>query len=163
MSTESQSLGTGVGRNWIRWLVVTLVLAVIAFLASPNGPLGGFWRPSADFPQPTDAQLPLFILLNVVEVLAFGFGISFLIFGYPLMQTILPASKGLTLAAHLCIAWLLFSWWPHDSLHVANGMNLNGLLVIEYVFHVTLMVTGAILVYFFLALVRQRAVKSPVS
>ena len=161
MSTESQNLGTAARRNWIKWLVVTLVLAVIAFLASPNGPLGGFWRPSADFPQPTDAQLPLFILLNVAEALAFGFGISFLIFGYPLMQTILPASKGLTLAAHLSIAWLLFSWWPHDSLHVANGLNLSGLLVIEYVFHVTLMITGAILVYFFVALVRQRAVPSP--
>ena len=161
MSTESKSLTTGASRNWIKWLVVTLVLAVIAFLASPNGPLGGFWRPSADFPQPTDAQLPWFILLNVAEALAFGFGISFLIFGYPLMQTILPASKGLTLWAYLSIAWLLFSWWPHDSLHVANGLNLNCLLVIEYVFHVTLMVAGAILVYFFVAVVRQRAAESP--
>lgn len=160
MSTESQSLSKGASRNWIKWLVATLVLAVIAFVASPNGPLGGFWRPSADFPQPTDAQLPLFILLNVAEALAFGFGIAFLIFGYPLMQTILPASKGLTLAAHISIAWLLFSWWPHDSLHVANGMNLNGLLAIEYVFHVTLMVAGAILVYYFLALARQRVVRS---
>ena len=161
MSTETQSLSQGARRNWIKWLVLTLVLAVIAFLASPNGPLGGFWRPSSDFPQPTDAQLPLFILLNVAESLAFGFGISFLIFGYPLMQTILTASKGLTLATHLSIAWLLLSWWPHDSLHVANGLNMNGLLVIEYVFHVTLMVAGAILVYFFSALVRQRAVQSP--
>lgn len=160
MSTGSQTLGRETSRNWVKWLVVTLVLAVIAFLASPNGPLGGFWRPSADFPKPTDAQLPLFILLNSAEALAFGFGISFLIFGYPLMQTLLPASKGLTLAAHLSIAWLLLSWWPHDSLHVANGMNLNGLLAIEYGFHVTLMVTGAILVYFFLALVRQRAAPS---
>ena len=155
MSMQSQSLSKGARRNWIKWLVVTLVLAVIAFLASPNGPLGGFWRPSADFPQPTDAQLPLFIILNAAESLAFGFGIAFLIFGYPLMQTILPASKELTLAAYLSIAWLLFSWWPHDSLHVANGLNLNGLLVIEYVFHVTLMVTGAILVYFFLALAKS--------
>ena len=161
MSTKTQSLSQGARRNWIKWLVLTLVLAVIAFLASPNGPLGGVWRPSSDFPQPTDAQLPLFILLNVAESLAFGFGISFLIFGYPLMQTILTASKGLTLATHLSIAWLLLSWWPHDSLHVANGLNMNGLLVIEYVFHVTLMVAGAILVYYFLALVRQRAVQSP--
>ena len=160
MSTESQGHSKGARPNWIKWLVVTLMLAIIAFLASPNGPLGGFWRPSADFPQPTDAQLPLFILLNVVESLAFGFGVSFLIFGYPLMQTILPASKGLTLAAHLSIAWLLFSWWPHDSLHVANGLNLNGLLIIEYAFHITLMVAGVILAYFLLALVRQRAIQS---
>ena len=160
MSTEGQRLTKGTSRNWVKWLVVTIVLAVIAFLASPNGPLGGFWRPSADFPQPTDTQLPLFILLNVTEALTFGLGVSFLIFGYPLMQSILPAPNGLTLGAHLSIAWLLFSWWPHDSLHVANGLNLNGLLAIEYGFHVTLMVAGVILAYFFLALVRQRAVQS---
>ncbi len=161
MSTERQSLSTGASRNWIKWSVITLVLAVIAFLASPNGPLGGFWRPSPDFPQPTDAQLPLFILLNVSEALAFGLGIAFLVLGYPLMQTIAPASKRLTFWAFLSIAWLLFSWWPHDSLHVANGINLNGLLMIEYIFHVTLMVAGAILAYFFFALVRQRAMQSP--
>ena len=144
-------------QSWVKWLVVTLVLAVIAFLASPNGPLGGFWRPSADFPAPTDAQVPLFVLLNVAESLAFGLGISFLIFGYSLLQKVLPASKGLTIAAYLSIGWLLFSWWPHDSLHVANGMNLNGLLGIEYGFHVTLMIAGVILAFFFLALLRQRA------
>jgi hypothetical protein len=161
MSAERQSRSTGASRNSIKWLVVTLVLAVIAFLASPNGPLGGFWRPSSDFPQPTDAQLPLFMLLNVSEVLAFGLGIAFLIFGYPLMQTIAPASRRLTFWAYLSIAWLLSSWWPHDSLHVANGTNMRGLLVIEYVFHVTLMVVGAILAYFFFALLRQRAASSP--
>jgi len=160
MSTESQGISTGASRNRIKWLVVTLVLAVIAFLASPNGPLGGFWRPSPDFPQPTDAQLPLFVLLNVSEVLIFGLGIAFLIFGYPLMQTIAPASKRLTFWAYLSIAWLLSNWWPHDSLHVANGTNMSGLLVIEYVFHVTLMVAGVILAYFFFALPRQRAAPS---
>ena len=144
-------------QGWVSWLVVTLVLAVVAFLASPNGPLGGFWRPSADFPVPTNTQVPFFVLLNVAESLAFGLGISFLIFGYSLMQKTLPASKGLTFAAYLCIGWLLSSWWPHDSLHVANGMNLSGLLEIEYGFHVTLMIAGGILAFFFLALLQQRA------
>lgn len=160
MSTEDQRLTKGTNRDWIKWLVVTLVLAVIAFLASPNGPLGGFWRPSADFPQPTDVQLPLFILLNVAETLAFGLCISFLVFGYPVTQSILPASNGLTLGAHVSIAWLLLNWWPHDSLHVANGMNLNGLLAIEYGFHITLIIAGVILAYFFLALARQHTVQS---
>ena len=157
MSAEIQDSDNGARGSWIKWLVVTIVLAVIAFLASPNGPLGGYWRPSPDFPQPTAGQLPLFVLLNVAEALTFGFGIAFLFFGYPLVQKVLPAAPRLSLAAHLSIAWLLFSWWPHDSLHVANGMNLNGLLAIEYGFHLTLMVTGAILAFFFLALVRQRA------
>jgi hypothetical protein len=157
MSVATQSPVGGARGNWIKWLVVTIVLAVIAFLASPNGPLGGFWRPSSDFPPPSAGQLPWFVLLNVAESLTFGFGIAFLFFGYPLIRNILPASRNLTLAAYLSIAWLLSSWWPHDSLHVANGTNMSGLLAIEYGFHVTLMVTGAILAFFFLALVRQRA------
>lgn len=156
MPTESETLAERTGQNWIKWVTVTLVLAVIAFLASPNGPLGAFWRPSPDFPQPTDAQLPLFMLLNAVEALAFGFGIAFLIFGYPLVRTVLPAASGLTLATYLSIAWLLISWWPHDSLHLTNGTNMSGLLAIEYGFHFTIMVVGVILVYFFLNVLRGR-------
>ena len=160
MATQSQALNAGARQSWIKWVAVTLVVGVIAFVASPNGPLGGFWRPSPDFPQPTSAQLPLFILLNVAEVLAFGLGIAFLIFGYPLMRAVAPASKRLTSWAFLSIAWLLVNWWPHDSLHVANGMNMGGLLVIEYVFHITLIIAGAILAYFFWILERQGATQS---
>jgi hypothetical protein len=156
MPTENKALTKGTDQNWIKWIAVTLVLAVIAFLASPNGPLGGFWRPSPDFPQPTEAQLPLFILLNVTEALVFGFGIAFLIFGYPLVQTMLRAQKGLTRVAHLALAWLLFSWWPHDSLHITNGTNMSGLLAIEYAFHVTVMLAGVILVYVFIMAPRGR-------
>lgn len=86
MSTQSQALTGGTPQNWIKWTITTVVLAGIAFLAVPNGPLGSFWRPSPDFPLPTSAQLPLFILLNVAEALTFGIGISFLIFGYPVVQ-----------------------------------------------------------------------------
>jgi hypothetical protein len=160
MATESQVVITGARQSWIKWLAVTLVLGVTAFAASPNGPLGGFWRPSPDFPHPTSAQLPLFMILNVAEVLAFGLGVAFLIFGYPVIRAIAPASKRLTLWAFLSIAWLLVNWWPHDSLHVANGMNLGGLLVIEYVFHITLIVAGAILAYFFWVLERRGTMQS---
>jgi len=152
MSTVTNAIRT---INWKPALAVTLVLTVFAVLAGPNGPLGGFWRPPMDSPVPTSAQLPLLILLNIAEGLTFGLGISFLIFGYPMVRAISPASIGLTRAAHLSIAWLLFNWWLHDSLHIHNGMNLGGLLVIEYAFHITLMIAGVILAYFFLTLLRQ--------
>lgn len=155
MSTQNQSISQGTRQTWAKWWVATLVFAVIAFLASPNGPLGSFWRPSSDVPPPTSAQLPLFILLNIAEALAFGIGVSFLIFGYPAVKHILPQSKGIAFAAYLSIAWLLANWWPHDSLHMSNGTDMGGLLVIEYAFHVTLIVAGMILAYFFLALVRK--------
>lgn len=156
MSTLSQSISKGTEQNRGKWLIATLMTAVIAFLASPSGPLGSFWRPSSDVPLPTGAQLLLFLLLNVAEVLAFGMGVSFLIFGYPAVQRVLPRSKGLAFAAYLSVAWLLANWWPHDSLHIANGTNIGGLLAIEYAFHVTLIVAGVVLVYFFLALARQQ-------
>src|SRR5258706_2646838 len=146
--------------NWKPVLAVTLVLTVVAVLASPNGPLGGFWRPPTDSPVPTSAQLPLFILLNIAEGLAFGLGVSFLIFGYPMVQAISPASTSLTRATHLSIAWLLINWWPHDSLHMHNGLNLGGLLGIEYGFHTTLMIAGVIVAYFFLTLLRQKQAES---
>jgi hypothetical protein len=106
---------------------------------------------------PTASQLPLFILLNIGEALAFGLGLSFLIFGYPTVHAISPASPSLTRAAHLSIVWLLANWWPHDSLHLHNGLALGGLLAIEYIFHVTLMLAGVILAYFFLTLQRRSA------
>jgi len=160
MQTESKAITNGTTRRWLKWLIVTLVLAVIAFVASPNGPLGTFWRPSAEVPAPAGVQLPLLILLNIAEVITFGLGVSFLIFGYPLVRSTLPASKGLTFAVYLSIGWLLANWWPHDSLHVANGLELNGLIAIEYGFHITLMLAGVILAYFFMALLRQQAMQS---
>lgn len=141
--------------NWIKFCLLTAVLAVIAFVLSPNAPLGGFWSPDPHMLAPTANQLPLFILLNVTEVVTFGLGVSFLFFGLPVMRAIAPASMLLTRAAQISIAWLLLNWWPHDSLHIHNGLEMGGLLVIEYVFHVTLMVAGVILAWFFLTLQRR--------
>jgi hypothetical protein len=139
-----------------RVIALTLGLAVVAFLMSPNAPLGSFWRPGPTVPMPTSAQMPLFILLNIAEVVTFGLGISFLVFGFPLIRAISPASQLLTRASHLSIAWLLFNWWPHDSLHLHFGLELNGLLAIEYGFHITLMFAGGILAGFFIILLRDR-------
>src|SRR6266851_1475914 len=144
--TDSRNLSTpNSGRVRVNMVIaLTLVLAAAAVLASPNGPLGGFWRPDPLSPTPTAAQLPLFILLNIAEGLTFGGGISFLIFGFARLRAISPVSERATRIVHPAIAWSLFNWWPHDSLHIHVGMNLGGLLAIEYGFHVTLMVCGAI-------------------
>lgn len=144
-------------RAWTPWIATVAVVAVIAFLASPSGPLGGFWRPAADMPMPTAGQLPLLILLNLIEVLIFGLGIAFALFGYRLLRSARVASRSLVLATYVSIVWLLVGWWPHDSLHIANGMSMNGLIAIEYGFHVTTMIAGAVVAAFFLAVLRQCA------
>ena len=43
---------------------------------------------------------------------------------------------------------------PHDNMHIHNGTDMQGLLYIEYGFHVTLMVAGLVLAYSLLTLLR---------
>jgi hypothetical protein len=135
-------------------MIVTLLVGTLGFLTEANGPLGGFWAPSPTVPQAVGIQLPLFMLLGAAEAAALGLGVSFLLFGYSTLRANVPVSAALTRAAHLSIAWVLINWWAHDSLHQHNGMNLNGLLAIEYAFHVTLILAGVTLAWFFVVLVR---------
>ena len=138
-------------------IILTIVLAILAFVFSPNMPLGKFWAPSASMPKPAGIQLYLFVLLNIFEVVTFGLGVSFLVFGWQFIRAISPVSRGLTVASFVSTAWLLISWWPHDSLHLHIGENsLGSLLAVEYGFHVTLMIAGVILGAFFLVLLRRR-------
>lgn len=155
MSTLTQAARPTDTIRWKPALAVTIALAILAVLANPSGPLGGFWRPSEHMPTPSGLEIPFGIILKIAEGLTFGLGISFLVFGYPLVRAVAPASLGLTRAAHVSIAWLLLNWYPHDSLHIHIGMDLGGLLTLEYVFHITLMIAGAILAYFFLTLLRR--------
>jgi hypothetical protein len=144
--------------SWAGGIVLTLVLALVAFFLSPTMPLGKFWAPSAIMPKPVGIQLILFDILNILEVVTFGLGVSFLVFGFQYIRAISPASRGLTVASFVSIAWLLISWWPHDSLNLHIGINLGSLLAAEYGFHVTLMIAGVILGAFILTLLRRRDV-----
>lgn len=136
-------------------LIITLAIAVLAFLSNSVGPLGGFWRPAADAPDPAGIQRAFFAVLLLVEAIALGLGVSFLLYGFPLVKAVGTASPVLTRAAHLAFAWLLLNWWAHDSLHLHNGMDVNGLLAIEFGFHFTIIVAGLVLISFLLVLWRN--------
>ncbi len=56
----------------------------------------------------------------------------------------------------------MVSWWPHDNMHIHNDENMQGLLYIEYGFHATLMLTGIILAYCFLSILRESSGKPAV-
>jgi hypothetical protein len=133
---------------------VLLVTVLIAAPAMVLGPV--FWPPAAGGPEPTGGQLPFFIFLALMESVLLGLGISFLLFGLPVVRAVSPDSKARAWAMYLSIGWLMVSWWPHDNLHINNGDNLQGLLYIEYGFHFTLMIAALVLAYCFLSLIRQR-------
>ena len=136
-------------KTWMKVLFVTALFSVPAFLLGPV-----IWPPAAGGPEPSAGQLPFFVVLFAIEALAFGLGISFLAFGLPLVRKAAGGSRLRAWAMYLSIGWLLVSWWPHENLHFHSGMDLQGLLYIEYGFHMTLILSGLVLAYSFLSLVR---------
>jgi len=127
---------------WLKVLLVTLVVAVPAFILGPI-----IWPPDPHSAAPTGLQLLLFLALAALESLTLGLGVAFIGYGLPLVRRVARRSRGHAWVAFSATAWLLVSWWPHDNMHIHNGGNLAGMLVIEYLFHVSLMVAGAILAY----------------
>jgi hypothetical protein len=119
-----------------------------------DGTRAGHLAPDPGSPEPSAGQLPYFILLSVFEALAFGLGISFLLFGFPALLRLARGSRLRSWAMYLSIGWFLVSWWPHDNLHIHNGDDLQGLLYIEYGFHVTLSIAAGVLAFSLLTLLK---------
>ncbi len=127
---------------------VTLLLAIAAFLFGSHGPLGRtLWPAPVSLASPPSAmQEKLFMLLDVVEALAFGLGLAFVFFAWPVVKRIVP-STGCAAIMYVSTAWFLANWGVHDNFHMVAGLHPGGLLAIEYAFHVTLIVAGAALAY----------------
>lgn len=140
---------------WIKVLIVTVIVALPAMMLDPL-----LWPPAEGGPEPAAGQLPFFIMLAAIESIILGLGVAFLIFGFPLINRISSGSKPLAWAMYLSIGWWMVSWWPHDNLHIHVGSDMQGLLYIEYGFHVTLIVTAAIVAYGFLKFVRESSGKA---
>ncbi len=134
------------------WIKVALVTALFALPAMALGQV--IWPPDPANPTPSGVQLPFFILLSVFEAVAFGLGISFLLFGFPALVRLARGSRLRAWAMYLSVGWFLVSWWPHDNLHLHNGLDLQHHLYIEYGFHVTLIIAAFVLAYSLLTMLR---------
>ncbi len=151
MSVEAIKEPRTARRTWVAVAAITLIVAVPAFMVGPI-----IWPPAGPT-APTAVQVPYFIAMDVMQALFLGLGISFLIFGLPVMRRISPDSKTRAWAMYLSIGWLMVSWWPHINMHAHNAPDdLQGLLYIDYGFHLPLMIAGLVLAYCFISLVRQR-------
>lgn len=123
----------------------TTAAVITVSVAVPAMALGSVLFPaSSDWPVPEGRQLLFLGGFAAIEALAFGLAVAFLVLGWPIVSRIVGPSRRPTLAAYLATAWLLGNWWLHDNLHLTNGVNINGLIAIEYAFHATLIVAGGI-------------------
>lgn len=120
-----------------KWIAVTVAGTIVAVLFGANGPLGGFWGVETSDPEPAGAALAGLITAGIVEAIAFGVGLAWIAFGWPLVR-----DRGrLGFATYTAIAWGLVSWAPHTAFHQSIGeKNYGGLAGIEWGFHVTLVI-----------------------
>jgi hypothetical protein len=140
--------------------LLTIGLAVPAFVLSR-----AIWPDPPGVPPPPSELVPFLLVPALFEAVAFGAGVAFLLAaGRALISG--RRSDGLTIAACASAGWALVSWWPHSNMHRANT-TLEGLIRIDWVFHLSLIVGAAIIgVYLYRVLSRaeqrQRLEPTPV-
>ncbi len=71
--------------------------------------------------------------------------IVFAVLGRPEVQRLF-ATRVRAMTVHTAAVWALSSWL-HDNLHMANGTDITGLLMIEYAFRVTVIAAVAVVVW----------------
>ncbi len=144
-------------KPWIKVLIVTLVVAVPAFVLGPV-----LFPPAEVGVEPTAGQIPYFILLAAWDAVFLGLGVAFLLFGMPVLHKVSPDSSVRAWVMYLSIGFLTVSWWPHLNMHASNGIDFQGLLYIDYGFHVPLMISAAALIYCFISIAKHRTKHEPV-
>lgn len=125
---------------------------LVAGLAGPNGPLGGFWGVEPT-PGLEGGVLGALMLYSVIEAVVFGIGLTWLIFGRDVLRG--PGST----AAHLAVGWALVSWFPHGAFHQSTAHdNWAALAAIEYGFHFTMLIAGLLVARHLILVGRPQAV-----
>ena len=95
-------------KRWMKVTIVTLMVAVPAFV------LGPVLFPPADVgSEPSAAQIPFFMFLGAADAILLGLGVSFLVFGLPVLRKVSPDSRLRAWAMYLAIGYLMVSWWPY--------------------------------------------------
>lgn len=120
-------------------IVIALAAAAAAFA------VGVFARPAGS-PVPQADVFPLFAGLLLLESIAFGAGVAYVVRA---RRALFGVGIGaLERAVSWSVAYLLLAPWPHDYLHALthiNGVyNWPALAGIEYVFHFGIVPVGVL-------------------
>ena len=134
----------------LKWLAVTVIVAAAAMPLSFV-----LWRTPPGVATPPASLVPFFLPIGIViPALSLGFGVAFMLFGRKLLDA--NQRPGLSQASFISIWWLLVNWWPHANFHrVANGW--TSVVLIDYVFHTTVIVASCGVAACFLAVIRDRS------
>jgi len=122
------------GISPLKFWSLTIGIAVVGFVL--HKPL--VLDHAASATDPEGPMLAGFMVLTVLSALAMGIGVSMLVFGGRVLAALPEHVRGAGRVVQLGLVWLIAPWMIHEGLHVTNGSEQMGrLLVIEYGFHVT--------------------------
>ena len=131
-------------------VALTVGLAIPAFVLSRI-----IWPDPPGAAVPPPGLVPLLMVPAAFEALAFGAGVVFLV---AVGRAVIRGSRGsrLALAAYASAGWALVSWTPHSNLHRVNT-TFEGLVLIDWVFHLTLIAGAAVIgLYLYQTLSQQQ-------
>ena len=120
------------------WLValVTVAVGLPAFLLSRT-----IWPDTPNSIVIPADLVPFFALPALLEALAFGGGVAFLLAA---RRGVWQARSKLAIAAYLSTAWLLMAAWPHGNLHRSLGFDLASIARIEWAIHLTALLAAIV-------------------
>jgi hypothetical protein len=133
----------------VKLVLITLAAGIPAFLLTPT-----LFPAPPDAPVPTDTQMTYFLIITAAETLFFGAGLAFLLLGMPMMRRVSRLSGVSPWPAYLAIGYLTVSWWPHLGMHRVVGFNLDGLLMVDYGFHLPYILAAGVVAHFFFSTLR---------
>lgn len=125
-----------------RWqvLLMTFVIGVAAFFAGPV-----IWPMGPEIPMPPPNLLPAYVAVSAIEALAFGFAVTFAVFGWPAIRDLRLGAPWLNRLLFVTLCWFMGNWWIHDHLHMQVGLDMNRLVYIEIGFHMSMLACGVTL------------------
>jgi hypothetical protein len=130
-------------KTWTKVSITTLLVAVPAFIVGPV-----LFPPADVGSEPSAAQIPFFMFLGAADAVLLGLGVSFLVFGLPVLRKVSPDLRARAWAMYLAIGYLMVSWWPHLNLHISTPIeDWQMLLYIDFLFHLPLEIAGVVLAY----------------
>jgi hypothetical protein len=122
-------------------LTTTLVVGIVSFLTTPS-----LWPLPPQYQDIPAKLIPWFIGLNIYESIGFGFAIGLVLFGINwIKKNAKPEHQTRLIVLLLVCAWFAGNWWTHDHAHIMTPEgDYSRLLMIEYGYHVTMMIAGII-------------------
>lgn len=151
-------------KPWLKWTLVVMFGGLLALLSYPMMPIG-----SLLWPMPPGGELSLSPVQGIglmgmllVESAAFGAAIAFLLFGRPLVSRLSKGNRILTALMHLSLVWFTGIWAPHTWAHLhLSEAGHAATLMIDYTFHTSIYLTGAVFLFSLLSLARRHGIAAP--